>query len=398
MILLYILAFFIISIILFFAYIRIKYRFWAVQPVVHFYDIYYWFVDAGIIEKDLPTKNKYYDPDIKTILFEDVDKIKLTKVINLIHLNYIFNKECRENKFTPKEENISSYFIGHNSKCYWSFYYEPRLIQDTKSNDIIEEDNLITIMTGRPLHVEIIKPNIKMDVYYIDYLCVDKSQRKKGLAPKMIQTHEYNQRHANKQINVSLFKREDELTGIIPLCAYDTYGFKIAKWRAPQELTAQYKFLLCDVQNMYYLMDFININKSRFEIHIISELGNIVELVKTQNIYIYILMEETTICSAYFFRKSCTYVEKGEEVLSCIASLNVLSCEKMFVHGFKIAFWKIKEKYEDYKYLIVEKISHNNIIIKDLVKKTHPLISKTAYFFYNFAYRTFESDKVFILC
>ena len=40
----------------------------------------------------------------------------------------------------------------------------------------------------------------------------------------------------------------------------------------------------------------------------------------------------------------------------------------------------------------------NNIIIKDLVKKTHPLISKTAYFFYNFAYRTFESDKVFILC
>jgi hypothetical protein len=145
--------------------------------VVHFYDIYYWFVDAGIIQNDLPIKNKYYDPSIKTILFEDVDQIKLTKVINLIHLNYIFNKEYRENKFTPKEENISSYFIGHNSKCYWSFYYEPRLIQDTKSNDIIEEDKLVTIMTSRPLHIEIIKPKIKINFWNTRFDCQDKSAK-----------------------------------------------------------------------------------------------------------------------------------------------------------------------------------------------------------------------------
>ena len=31
----------------------------------------------------------------------------------------------------------------------------------------------------------------------------------------------------NKNIVVSLFKREDELTGIVPLCVYSTYGFPV---------------------------------------------------------------------------------------------------------------------------------------------------------------------------
>ena len=56
---LYIIAFFILLIILFFIYIRLKYKFWALQPVFHFYDIYYWFINVGIIRQELPDKNKY---------------------------------------------------------------------------------------------------------------------------------------------------------------------------------------------------------------------------------------------------------------------------------------------------------------------------------------------------
>ena len=46
----------------------------------------------------------------------------------------------------------------------------------------------------------------------------------------------------------------------------------------------------------------------------------------------------------------------------------------------------------------IENISHNNIIIQNIKLKTQPLIiSPTAYFFYNFAYPTFKSNKVFII-
>ena len=57
---------------------------------------------------------------------------------------------------------------------------------------------------------------------------VDKYHRNKNIAPQIIQTHEYNQSHSNKKICVSLFKREEELTGIIPLTCYDTYCYNIS--------------------------------------------------------------------------------------------------------------------------------------------------------------------------
>ena len=46
----------------------------------------------------------------------------------------------------------------------------------------------------------------------------------------------------------------------------------------------------------------------------------------------------------------------------------------------------------------IENISHNNIIINNIMLKTKPsIISPTAYFFYNFAYPTFKAEKVLIL-
>ena len=82
---LYILGFFVLCIILFFLYIRIKYKFWALQPVFHFYDFYYWFVNVGIIRKELPEKNRYTNfKNIKTYSFEDVKEFQLKEIFLLI--------------------------------------------------------------------------------------------------------------------------------------------------------------------------------------------------------------------------------------------------------------------------------------------------------------------------
>ncbi len=56
---LYYFVIFIVIIILCKLYIKIKYKFWAYQPVFHYYDFCYWVLEKGIINKDLPETNKF---------------------------------------------------------------------------------------------------------------------------------------------------------------------------------------------------------------------------------------------------------------------------------------------------------------------------------------------------
>ena len=89
---LYILGTITLCIMLCFMYIRIKYRFWALQPVFHYYDLYYWIVNVGIIRKELPEKNRYVNlKNITTSEIEKVDNDMLKRIVILIRLNYLRN-------------------------------------------------------------------------------------------------------------------------------------------------------------------------------------------------------------------------------------------------------------------------------------------------------------------
>lgn len=394
----YILCFGILIIFLIYIYIRIKYGFWVIQPVFHVYDVNYMFNPPGIIQHSLPDKNKYTNfKDIDTIVFSELTSIQKTRFANLIRENYLQNKD---NIFSPQLENIVPYFIGYNDKSFISFYYKDENMIDLKKGNMITDRKIISAITSRPLNVLINNDknnkNTNFRVYYVDYLCVDKLYRKKGIAPQIIQTHNYNQRYLNKNIVVSLFKREDELTGIVPLCVYSTYGFQVDKWTKPAELSGEYKLLEINSTNFRFVYDFIRVNNSKFDIVINTDVANILELIKTKNIFVYaILCDEKIIC-CYFYRKSCVQIEKGLEVLSCFAS--ICDCEEnIFIQGFKISFWKISAE-NFFGFCGIENVSNNNIIINNIILKTKPLIvSPTAYFFYNFAYPTFNSEKVLII-
>ena len=394
---LYILLFMILCVILFFMFIRLKYKFWALQPVFHFYDLHYWLINVGIICKELPQKNMYVNlKNIKTKDFEYIDELTKKQIITLIRLNYFINNE---NKYDPKPENILPYFIGHNSKTYWSYFLEPELLIDNKTGKTIEENKIIGVITSRPLHVQI-NNNPEFDVYYVDYLCVNKNHRKKNIAPQLIQTHEYNQSHNNKKISVSLFKREEELTGIIPLTVYKTYCFNMSNWGPPPQLDARFTILTGDKQNIFYLYNFIEEMKKKWDIIIYPEISNIIELVATNNLFIKMLVINGDIEAVYIFRKTCSFIEKDKEIISCIASIKGSIQTAQFIDGFKMSLWSLKEN-ENCKlvrYLTLEDVSDNIYLINNICIKTHPIvISPMAYFFYNFAYSPFKSEKCLII-
>jgi hypothetical protein len=413
----YLLGFLILCVMFFFVYIRFKYKFWSLQPVFHFYDIYYWFINVGIIRHELPTKNRYVNlKNIITKHFEEIDKLTKKQMTTLIQLNYFRNKE---NKFYPQQENIDPYFIGHNSKTFWSYYVEEELFINNKTGKTITNNNIIGIMTSRPLHVKINtysnRKDTSFDVYYVDYLCVNKNWRKKNIAPQLIQTHEYIQSYGNRKISVSLFKREEELTGIIPLTIYKTYCFNMCNWTIPKLLNAHISLLSCDKQNIYYVYNFISEItkqikqttqttqttqiKSKFDILVYPEISNLIELVVTGNVFIKMLVIDGEIEAVYIFRKTCTFIEKDKEIISCIGSINgnKLTNDE-FIQGFKISLWSIIKEHNNFQYLTIEDISDNTPIINNICIKTYPIaVSPMAYFFYNFAYSPFKSNKCFII-
>jgi len=391
-------------------YIKLKHRFCAAQPVFHFYDLYYYFFNAGIIRHELPKKNKYTNfKKIEFKTFTALSQKQKKQFLFLIQNHYLKNKD---NVFYPELNNISPYFMGHSHPSFVSFYYEPVLLEDTKTQTFIDDKKLVGVMTSRPLHVTIntnINTNSKtFELYYVDYLCVDKAYRKKDIASQLIQTHEYKQSHKNKKISVSLFKREGELTGIVPMCIYKTYCFDMSKWTTPYPIPIQISLIHGDMQNIFHVWNFIKeqsqqiqqTKQSKWKIVVMPTIANIIELIKSFNIFIEILVMEQEIVAVYFFRRVCTSISKGKNVISCFASIKDDSkiTNESFVHGFKVALSSIVKTNPDFHYLCVENISDNYFILNALLLKTKPyIVTPTAYFFYNFAYQTFPSNTVFML-
>ena len=426
----------------------IKYKFWILQPVFHFYDIYFWFINKGIIRHELPKQNKYVNTkNIITLSSEQLNLMNLNNkknntieqtknkkllddFISLIQIHYL-NQKGNENKYYPKSNNIIPYFQNHNNECYFSFYKKQQSFHNTKTENIINDDIIIGAITSRPLHVIIKKStNNKLmifDVYYVDYLCVDKFWRKQNIAPQLIQTHEYIQSHQNQKICVSLFKREEELTGIVPLTIYKSYCFDMKTWGKPKLLPSNIKLLTGDKENIFYIIESLK-NETNIDILIYPELTNIIELINTKNIFIKILMINHNICAIYIFKKTCTYIKKNAEILSCISSIYMTSSslydinsissmstsvsvssklttklksninQDEYIQGFKLALWSIIKKNQNFEYLLMEDIGDNYLIINDICKHRYPLtISPMAFFFYNFAYAPFMSQKCVII-
>jgi len=375
-------------------YTKIQHRFWYLQPVFHFYDFYYWFVNAGVIRTQLPDKNRYVNLlQIETLDFTALTPTHIDDFTRLVRLNYLRNGD---NTFSPKKEHIMPYFYGHNSPCFCSFYLKPQLLMDTKTNTTIDDKKLVGVMTSRPLHVQI--NSSSFDVYYIDYLCVYKQHRKQNIAPQLIQTHEYIQSHTNKKISVSLFKREEELTGIIPLTVYKSYCFRTSHWISPEQFEPRYQIITGDKQNINYLYTFLNTIHS-WNIVILPEISNMMELLSTKNIIIKILVVDGNIEAVYMFRNSCIYISKGEAVLTCFATVKSPNLSVMdFIKGFKIGVFSVLTDNPIFKFVLMEDISDSRQIIKNLSLKTIPMsVSSMAYFFYNFAHSPFKSSTCLII-
>jgi len=397
----YIFLIIIIIIIIILLFFRVKYRFWAKQPVFHIYDLWYYLFPCGIIQIDLPSREDKYNnfKNIDTTPLTEISEINKEKFVSFIQQHFL---RSRELNYKPKKENIFSYLIGLEGPVFLSLYRKKNMLLNTTSQEVIEDEKIIGTMLSYP--VQIIfnngNPEANMNAYYVDYLCVSRENRKEGIAPQLIQTHHYNQRNLNKNIQVSLFKREGDLTAIIPLCLYRSYGFFINTKSKDFVLPQDIKLIRINYKDLSYYNDFIKLNHTKYKIFVSTPLANISELLKTENIFIYALIQKDTILSLYFLKKQCTYLQKeeNEEIITCYASINCCHSEDIFKIGFQNGLMNLINKFPSYKLLIIENNSDNDKLIHFYSKFNELLFNiKSAYYFYNFAHHSYQSNETLIL-
>ena len=98
----------------------------------------------------------------------------------------------------------------------------------------------------------------------------------------------------------------------------------------------------------------------------------------------------------YVFRNPLTYYEDKGASIDLIAS----HCsDNKNIDYFKDAFYNCLSQIDyKYEYLILENISKNHHIIKDIRQSRKYIFkSHTSYYLYNFGYRPFISKDVFLL-
>jgi hypothetical protein len=359
-------------------------------PVFHEYDWKYKLWPPGIINHNLPKQDKYTNfKNIQTRVYSTSTDLTIQQFLHFIKLKTV------SHAFIPNVNNITPYFIGHNAKTFITVYNEDVLLIDNKQNSPIRDSKIIGTITSRPIHIRIHNGDADavFDAYYIDHLHFENNM----ILPELLKTHIYNQCHINHKVSVNVFKQSGTLlAGIVPLCKSKIYEFSVDKWTKPIDLDAMYNIVEINSQNIYLLYEFIKENSGLFDIVINSDISNLVELIKSKNVFIYAVVSHDEMLCAYFFKKTCLFKNKELEILSLIGSIK--NCENVvFIRAFKICFWKIAA--DNYMgYAMVENVSHNNLIIDNLCLKTKPqLITDFAYYFYNFAYNPFNSNKLLML-
>ena len=360
------------------AYFKIKYPFWSRQPVFHYHNMYYWFKPPGIINENLPLKDRFFDNTIDFYNYEQMTAEKKEPFVKFIKNNFMPSKF---EKYSPSDNAIIDNFESHNDKSFISYK--------------MYNGEILSCMTTKPL--ECYLDGNKIVVNYVDYLCVHEKHRKKMYAAKQIFTHYYHMRHRGKNI-VSLFKRENKTTSIVPLTTYSNYIFKIDNWEYCYSFDQpNINIIFVGKSNLNKFYHIYSEMKEAFECFLSVSMSHILHLIEQEHIKISILMINNVFKGVYIFKNAYTTYDGLGSLEFSSSYKNPSINDELFTLGFLISMSLISKDISS-SILLIENISNNNIILKLLLEK-YTYLSRTtnSLYFYNFAYHPKESGDVFCI-
>ena len=359
-----------------YVFIKLKYRFWSSQPIFHTYNLLYWFYPPGILQEDIPTKNKFYNEIITCKNYPNLTRQQISLLFSFLKMHYRYLKNTT---IILKKSQFMNLF-SKDSYISLQYSFVPK--------------KLIAVLTSRQL--ECIISNKKLSISYFDYLCVHDKYRKKGLASKQIYTHYIKSRKLGNN-PIFIYKSYVRPRINVPLTIFNTYIMSSRPWeRVNMQLPNTISTHIVGSHNCELVIHFMKEIKQNFKCVITPKTFHLTNFIKNEIIIPTILMDGQTVVGATFFRYNGLTIDDNK-MIECVASYCRESHKEIFKKSLSNSIVLLQRKYK-FSIIAIENISHNYYLIKRLLERNIPKrIYSTGYYFYNFAYTPFFSPNVFIL-
>ena len=322
------------------AIIRLKFKFWTIQPVFHIYDLHHWINPNHVIDTSLPNINKYVKLlDVETLNIRDISDTSKDMIVKFICENYLDN-------YCPDIDDIFSYFSTFLGKSYVSLFLDNEFKQ-TSSKLSYSNRDVIGIITSRPLFLTF-QGKDPFIVNYVDNLTVRKDRRKRDIAPNLIETHHYHIRHINNAANVSVFKRECEMVAIIPLTLYTTYEFDILDI-CSKKIYHSETLIKINKSNFIHFKSMIKSCASKFKCILNIEQTTMFDLILLSKIIIYVLLGDGCPICCYVLRENPYISSDGLKYIDLVSSINCSPSTEIFFAGFQTVCRRESKKHKTSK-------------------------------------------------
>ena len=386
-----------------FVYIKLAFPFWNRQPVYHIYDFWrFLYRNPFRIHQRFSVlmRTKFCDmKDVEIIPFVDATEGDKKVFVNLLQC---YSLQSDQSMYMFHLDNLEAYLNGHMFSSYISFY-KTLLYKslDKPDGDVIVSEQPIGCISSRS--GELFIGGIREPIYYIDHLIIQRDRDHRGISRNLFETHIYKTNLISKMelltepIMVYLFRRDKELLkGIVPLVQFSvsTYilpnnpEFYIQR-RLPEHV------LLIDIHagNTDLLIDFLGSYTSRFTVYAITDIANLIGLIKSGLLFVYVLKRFDDILAVYIFRDTRIRDEESGSVLEFVSSIQIH--RGLFYSGLLHALGSVIKKQSVFRTLKVDGITDNNRIIWDEFYKTDEWM--TAYYLYNYVVPNSPTNNAFIL-
>jgi hypothetical protein len=234
------------------------------------------------------------------------------------------------------------------------------------------------------------------DIFVQDYLTVLRD-RPIDDTRRLFDTHEYNCRLLKPDVQVSVFKKEVELLdGVVPLVEYTCYTFYLRNLKL-RKLPRDFRVLRVQTQYTDILHDFLRSGLQMFDVAITLDIGVLLALLKTNQMYMYALKRGDQVFGLYWFKNAHVKWDLGD-TLHFVASFRNTENADLFSLGFSHSLREILREYREYRMMMMEGLGSNGEIV-ELWTRTHDIIVKTrcAYYLYNWGMEPMSREKCLVI-
>ena len=364
-----------------FAYIKLRFPFWNLQPVYHTYDFWRMLYSEPFFIYKKAISTKFVDLNsIDTVTYEDITEDQKKSVVNLLQCYYLPSENTN---FMFHLENLDSYMKSHLSTSYISIFNKTSFISNTES--VIKESiGCISSRSG-----DLIIGNWRMPIYFIDLIAVHRD------APllywrKLLQTHIYRQQFLTPEIMGSLIKKEGEpYDGVVPFIQSSSFLFDIPilLYEKKSEVVLPEHFILIDFHkgNIDLLFDFLESFQQRFTVFCMTDKPALLRMIEQKILFVYGIKRVDEIFAIYIFRDMRTVTEeKGDpkSLLQLVGSISNTSSSDLFYRGFQLSLRSIIKKIPVFGILTIEEIAHN-MLIYEKIGGFSIAVNPVTYYLYN---------------